>query len=69
MAQRRDKRNQRSKRPAPIVTGPSPAMVQRRRRLRAVVVLLAIVIGLAGIFVVTTPDDPSGRPAEMVPIT
>jgi hypothetical protein len=69
MAQRREKRNRRRSRPAAVPTGPSPVAVRRRRNLRAALIVLAIVIGLAGIFVVSAPgDDPDGQPADEVPI-
>jgi len=69
MAQRREKRNQRRSRPTTPRSGPSPVAVRRRRNLRTALIVLAIVIGLAGIFVVSAPGgDPDGQPAEQVPI-
>jgi hypothetical protein len=61
MAQRREKRNQRRR------TATAPAARQhdvRRRNLKRIVIVLGVLIGLAGILLVTAPggdDEPSGR--------
>ncbi len=62
MAQSRERRKQRAKQQARRPIASHPVENPRRKRLRRVVIAFLIVVGLAGILVITAPaDEPSGR--------